>query len=423
MGDVERKDLISKLQAARGGRLLVSYITSTRPGLEIQIADDMLRRLFDHLEADREAAKKGVDLFIHSNGGQSTVPWRIVSLIREYTDNFAVLVPHHAFSAGTLIALGADEIVMHRMGCLGPIDPSVANIFNPQNPYQPGQPAPISVEDVSAYFKLVKEDVGINHEDELIQAFAPLANQIHPLALGNVQRHHQQSRLMAKKLLLTHMGKPGQPDKDHDIETIIDHLKSKLFFHGHPINRREAREDLKLAVKDAPAEVEDLMWALYLQYEDVLQMATPFSFSHELDQAAASAAAAGPPAEDHPADPPVAAPPAEAPPADPPAAAPPAGPPVAAPPVNPPAATPVLPPGGIPPHVLQMMHQAQMMQQAAAQPAKVELDLPGAFVESAKMTHIFKQNLTIQRVTLPSPAGPQEGFRHEMKWQRWEKVP
>ncbi|MGA9314399.1 MAG: hypothetical protein WBV77_07210, partial [Solirubrobacteraceae bacterium] len=160
----------------------------------MQIADDVLPIFHEHLEAAVEKAKKGVDLFIHSNGGSGTVPWRIVSLIREYTKSFAVLVPHRAFSAATLIALGADEIVMHRMGCLGPIDPSVANQFNPANPQNPSLPIPISVEDVTAYFRLVTEEVGITHEDELVQALVALTEKIHPLALGNVQRSHNQSR-------------------------------------------------------------------------------------------------------------------------------------------------------------------------------------------------------------------------------------
>ena len=60
------------------------------------------------------------------------------------------------------------------------IDPSVANIFNPPNPQNPSQRAPISVEDVTAYFRMVKDEVGISHEDELVQALIALTSQIHP---------------------------------------------------------------------------------------------------------------------------------------------------------------------------------------------------------------------------------------------------
>lgn len=266
------------IEAKRGDRLLISYITSTRPGFEFQIADDVLPFFYKSLEAGKTKATKGVDLFIHSNGGSGTTPWRIVNLIREYTKDFAVLVPHHAFSAATLIALGADKIIMHRMGCLGPIDPSVANPFNPTHPQNPGQLIPISVEDVSAYFTLIKEDIGVQHEDELIQAVIALTEKIHPLALGNVQRSHHQSRMIAKKLLRKHM---PDAELEHEIDKLVENLKSNLYFHGHPINRVEAREDLKLKVDDAPPALELLMWSLYEEYARELKVIERFNPTHE----------------------------------------------------------------------------------------------------------------------------------------------
>lgn len=278
------KELIARIQKERKDHLLVTYITSTRAGHDIQIADDAFRIIYEHLEAGKDTAKSGVDLFIHSNGGSGTVPWRIVSLIRQYTDDFSVLVPSHAFSAATLIALGANRIIMHKMGCLGPIDPSVANIFNPPHPLAPGQLAPISVEDVTAYFRLVKDDVGITHEDELVQALVALTEKVHPLAVGNVQRHHNQSRLMARRLLREHMGE----SEEHDIEQLIDNLKSNLFFHGHPINRKEAKNDLKLKVEEPSPNVESLIWELFTQYEQDLKLREPFNPLRELELKSAS---------------------------------------------------------------------------------------------------------------------------------------
>jgi ClpP class serine protease len=38
--------------------------------------------------------------------------WPLVTLLRQYCKRLAVLVPFRAHSAGTLISLGADEIVM-----------------------------------------------------------------------------------------------------------------------------------------------------------------------------------------------------------------------------------------------------------------------------------------------------------------------
>src|ERR1035437_9277234 len=99
-----RKGLIEKLQTVRGNRLTVAYVTSTRQGHETQIADDAFRIMYDHLEAGQELAKNGVDLFICSNGGSGTVPWRVVSLIRQYCNVLAVFLSYSSFSSSSLFA-------------------------------------------------------------------------------------------------------------------------------------------------------------------------------------------------------------------------------------------------------------------------------------------------------------------------------
>ena len=356
------------------------------------MADDVIRLTYDHLHASREKAKNGVDLFIHSNGGQGTVPWRLVSLIREYTEKFAVLVPHRAFSAATLVAMGADEILMHRMGVLGPIDPSVANPFNPPHPQNPGQQLQISVEDVTAYFKLIQEEVGIRHEDELIQAVLALTEKIHPLALGNVQRSHNQARMMARKLLKQHM---SLEKEEHEIEKIIDTLKSNLFYHGHPINRKEAKADLGLKVKDAPDDLATLMWDLYVDYEKALKMTEPFHPLHELETRLPAQAAPAPLTTQQIVQ-----------------------------------QMQQLVAAGI---GLGAVNEQQFVNLAAAmvplvgvaggqvsKKAKLE-KVPGAYVESPTHTDVFLTDMTLERVTINTPAGPQDGMKQEVIWQRWER--
>ncbi len=248
MSREQRVKIIQSIEKERKS-LLVSYVTSTRSKLEVPMAMDAVRRVYDHLEAT--SASDHIDLFLHSNGGDGTVPWRLVTLIRERAKKFSVLVPHRAFSAATLTALGADEVVMHPMGMLGPTDATVVNAFNPVDPANPQARLGISVEDVTAYIALIKEDAGIQHEDELVKAFNHLADKVHPLALGNVKRSLSQSRMMAKKLLSLHM----DPIKDsHKIDEIVDNLTSKLYYHGHPINRQEASKQVGLPTVVSPSD-------------------------------------------------------------------------------------------------------------------------------------------------------------------------
>jgi hypothetical protein len=162
---------------------------------------------------------------------------------------------------------------MHPMGMLGPTDPTVTNPFNPPDPRNPTQLLGISVEDVTAYVTLVKDDIGIRHEDELIEAFKILAEKVHPLALGNVKRFQSQSRMLAKKLMYLHHEK----EDAHKIDEIANNLTSKLFFHGHPINRQEAL-DLGLNNIILPDKtLENLIWNLYCEYEKEMKLNSKFS--------------------------------------------------------------------------------------------------------------------------------------------------
>jgi hypothetical protein len=261
-GSEARLKLIKRLEELRGSSV-ICYLTSLRPNVAAQMAEDSVRVLFDHLGLLPARPIEKLDVFLCSNGGSGTVPWRMVSLFREFAKSFNVLIPYRAYSAASLLALGADEIVMHPFAELGPIDPTVANDFNPTE-QGTARRIGISVEDVTAYVNFIKETVGITHEDELVRAIEILANKVHPLALGNVERFITQSRMIAKKILRTH----AQPPDEHTIAEIVENMASKLYFHGHPINRREVKEELRLKVTvDLAPELETAMWDLYRDYE------------------------------------------------------------------------------------------------------------------------------------------------------------
>jgi len=272
-----RVGLIRKIEQLRSSKV-ICYLTSLRPNLPAQMADDSVRIIFDHLLRLPSRPIPKLDIFLCSNGGSGTVPWRLVSLFREFAKSFAVLIPYRAYSAATLLALGADEIVMHPFGELGPIDPTVSNDFNPLE-QGTGRRLGISVEDVKAYVNFIKSGVGITHEDELVRAVEVLANKVHPLALGNVERFLSQSRMIAAKILRTHM----KDTSDHTINEIVENMASKLYFHGHPINRQEAKVDLSLKVlTDLPPELEAAIWDLYVDFEAEFENQNTFNPAGDL---------------------------------------------------------------------------------------------------------------------------------------------
>jgi hypothetical protein len=257
-------NLIRELERIESARI-VSYILADRlQGPQASIAMDALGLFHRHLEAIGKVRK--IALFLYSIGGDTMVPWPLVNLIREYCDQFTVLVPHKAHSAATLVCLGADEIVMTKMAQLSPVDPSVANAFNPEVPgKEPKERIPISVEDVAAYFRLATERAGLDTAEAKLGALQQLTNVVHPLALGNVERSHSQIRDLSRKLLGLHMTSETEDEREK-IDAIVDVLTEKLYSHQHLIPRREAKNIIGLKVRYATDEEEDKIMGLYGVY-------------------------------------------------------------------------------------------------------------------------------------------------------------
>ncbi|EQD49447.1 protein containing DUF114, partial [mine drainage metagenome] len=129
----DRIKLIKEIEGLRQSTV-ICYLTSVRPNVNAQIAEDAVRVMYDQILLLPNRPVEKLDIFLCSNGGAGTVPWRLVSLFREFAKSLSVLLPYRAYSAATLLALGADEIVMHPFAEMGPIDPTVSNEYNPIDP-------------------------------------------------------------------------------------------------------------------------------------------------------------------------------------------------------------------------------------------------------------------------------------------------
>ncbi len=91
---------------------------------EIKTAD--ISDLYDELRRGLGTEKiNDIDILIHTYGGNPDEAYRIVQLIRSLVNNISMLVPYHAYSAGSLICLGADKIYFGAYASLSPIDISL----------------------------------------------------------------------------------------------------------------------------------------------------------------------------------------------------------------------------------------------------------------------------------------------------------
>jgi ClpP class serine protease len=66
-----------------------------------------------------------IDLVLHTPGGLVLAAEQIATAVTNHPGPVTVHVPHYAMSGGTLIALGADQIVMAPSAVLGPVDPQL----------------------------------------------------------------------------------------------------------------------------------------------------------------------------------------------------------------------------------------------------------------------------------------------------------
>lgn len=72
---------------------------------------------------------KGLDLILHTPGGDPAASESIVNYLRQkFSNDIRVIVPQLAMSAGTMIACSGKEIIMGKHSSLGPIDPQFGGI-------------------------------------------------------------------------------------------------------------------------------------------------------------------------------------------------------------------------------------------------------------------------------------------------------
>lgn len=267
--------LIKDIEKIRNSRVIV-YYTGDRRGQEIRIASDIHPFCFSHLQKIGEADK--IDLVLYSPGGITMAGYGLVNLIREFCEEFNVIIPFRALSCATLIALGANEIIMTKNAMLSPIDPSVEHPLGPTVDIGQGQKAivPVNVEDACSFIKLAKEEAGLKEDSSLSKVFERLSTEVHPLTLGAVARSRQEIGFLAHSLLQYHMNNQSRIDK------IVKTLTRERFSHTYLIGRREAKETLDLNIIDAEKDkkLNKTILTLHSEYDKLLNLNIPYH--HEL---------------------------------------------------------------------------------------------------------------------------------------------
>ncbi len=233
---------LTALEECRGNPLIL-YVAP--------LEDACVRVLYECLRT--LGKKERLDVVLCTNGGDITVAHQLALLLREYAHYLTILVPHRALSAGTLLCLSADELILGPMSVLGPIDAHIGSAGSPP----PDAPTTISAQDVRAFREMAEQWFGVGREEDRLQVLALVAQRIFPTSLSTFYRSDQLTRQIANELLAYQL-----PDAETSIrQHIVDRLADGYFAHDYRISRREARE-LGLRVRFASQQEERLSWDL-----------------------------------------------------------------------------------------------------------------------------------------------------------------
>lgn len=237
-----RIELLKKLEESNKGEK-VAYI-SFLCGSAASLDSDDIPAFGDALLSIGEVDQ--LNLIINSPGGDGTVAEKIIELCHAYCKTFRVVVPNRAKSAATIIALGADEILMGYCSEIGPIDPQIPVVMA-------GIPHYISAQSFIDARKTLHEkfkEAITNKEDPraILQEIAGLD----ALFIDYCEKLMDFSRDVAQKCLSKYMFAKikNSTQRKRIIDKIIEGLSSTALFkvHGRMIDGNAAKTELALNV-------------------------------------------------------------------------------------------------------------------------------------------------------------------------------
>jgi hypothetical protein len=194
---------------------------------------------------------------LSTTGGSVTTARKIALLLREYAQHLTILVPYRARSAGTLLCLSANELVLGPMAELGPIDSHIGSAGS----LPPDAPGMISAEDIRAFRQMAEDWFGVRREEDRLQVLALVAQRIFPTSLSSFYRFDKLVRQVANELLEYQL-----PEADASTrQRIVDKLVGGYLAHDYVLSRREAQE-LGLRVRQPSPQEEALLWDLCRAY-------------------------------------------------------------------------------------------------------------------------------------------------------------
>lgn len=181
---------------------------------------------------------KGLTLILHTPGGDPNAADSIVDYLRSKFKDVEVIVPVMAMSAGTMMALAGDNIIMGRQSQLGPIDPQ----FTMAN-------GSMSARAVVEQFERARTE--IMEDNASAHVWHPILSSIGPSLLQDAQNALDYSEMLVGGWLSKWM-LSNSPDPQTEARRIA------AFFNDASAHKNHGRRINREKVKEIGVRIEDL---------------------------------------------------------------------------------------------------------------------------------------------------------------------
>lgn len=192
---------------------------------------------------------KGLDLFLHTPGGETAATESIVTYLRAmFGNNIRAVVPQIAMSSGTMIACSAKSILMGKHSSLGPIDPQYR-----------GLPAHGVIEEFKQAYEEIKEDPLKAH------LWQPIIAKYNPTLIGECQKSIDWSEKIVKQWLCEGMFQSLEDAEDRAkgvLNELGDH--SLTLSHARHLSPEKCREiGLEIEILEENQELQEAVLTVH----------------------------------------------------------------------------------------------------------------------------------------------------------------
>lgn len=222
--DIIRRKYLLEIQKKTGRNVIAYYSGWLQRGNAIDvIVNDKDKNAF-MVNIHRLDRKKGLDLILHTPGGDLAATESIVDYLNQmFGNDVRAIIPQISMSAGTMMALSCKEIIMGKQSNLGPIDPQMGGV---------------ACQAVLDEFQKAKDDIKSN--PQAAPLWQVIISKYHPTFLGACQSSIEWSEKLAFDWLTRNMSKGNEAKTKKILKEFSDHKTNKS--HARHISKDKCKE-------------------------------------------------------------------------------------------------------------------------------------------------------------------------------------